>query len=103
MTSTQLKSVPVLRDGQLIGTISRSDLLRTLAHSDTRIREDVLAAISEQFPSTTVWDVIVKDGTVELHGHADALTTQVVDVITKTVAGVSRVAVLDTPHQEGNP
>lgn len=106
MTSTRLKSVPVLRDGELVGTVSRSDLLRILAHSDARIREDVLAAISEQFPGTAVWDVIVRDGSVELHGCADALTTQVVDVIAKTVAGVSRVTVLDTPHQpsgEGNP
>lgn len=103
MTSTRLKSVPVVRDGDLVGTVSRSDLLRTLAHSDARIREDVLAAIDEQFPGTTVWDVIVQDGSVELHGRADALTTQVVDVIAKTVAGVSRVAVLDTPHREANP
>jgi CBS domain-containing protein len=103
MTSTRLKSVPVVRDGDLVGTVSRSDLLRTLAHSDARIREDVLAAIDEQFPGTTVWDVVVRDGNVELHGHADALTTQVVDVIAKTVAGVSRVAVLDTPHGEDKP
>jgi CBS domain-containing protein len=79
MQAQQIKRLPVLRKGDLVGVISRADLLRALALllserrvieiSDVELRKRVLAEI-EQHP----WarrvnvDATVEDGIVELRG-----------------------------------
>jgi CBS domain-containing protein len=96
MLATGLKSVPVLRAESLIGIVSRRDLMRVLAYSDARIRDDVLAAIEGLFPGERVWAVSVEEGSVHLEGRADVLTEKVVEILTRTIPGVSRVVVIDT-------
>ncbi|MGI8334312.1 CBS domain-containing protein [Actinomadura scrupuli] len=96
MITTGLKSVPVLRGDTLVGIVSRRDLMGVLAHSDARIRDDVLAAIEELLPGATTWSVSVQDGTVRLRGRADPRTQEIVDVLARTVPGVSRVDIVGT-------
>jgi len=80
MEAQQIKRLPVLKKGQLIGIISRSDLLRALtqllaasrhvvATSDAEIRRRVLAEIDKHpwAPRVNI-DATVKDGVVELRG-----------------------------------
>lgn len=100
MMRTGIKSVPVLRDEEIVGMVSRRDLMAVLAHSDGRIRDDVLAAIRECCPDAAGWAVTVRDGVVELHGDADENARRVADVVVRTVPGATRV-VLTAP--EGGP
>ncbi len=79
MESRHVKRLPVMRNGRLVGIVSRADLLRALARllpehnvgaiSDAELGRRVLAEIDRQkwAPRTNV-DVTVKNGIVELHG-----------------------------------
>jgi CBS domain-containing protein len=90
MIRTRVKSVPVVRDGAVIGIVSRRDLMRMLAHGDERIREDVLAALeAAAVGGTATTRVAVRDGIVELYGEDDP--PGIADVIARTVPGVVRV------------
>jgi CBS-domain-containing membrane protein len=73
-----IKRVPVLRDGKLVGIVSRSNLIRALASvapdmqatssSDQEIREAVLHELSGYRWSLPRHGVIVQDGVVHLWG-----------------------------------
>lgn len=79
-----IKRVPVLKDGKLIGIVSRADLLRGLAAhkaplpplstpDDHAIRKAVLDLVArEDWVSHGSFGVIVTDGKVELWGLVDS-------------------------------
>jgi CBS domain-containing protein len=104
MISTGVKGVPVLRADRLVGIVSRRDLMRMMLahsdsrHSDARVRDDVLVAIRDCFPSGPRWTVTVSAGVVRLEGRADRHAARAVDVLARTVPGVARVAVVDAPN-----
>jgi CBS-domain-containing membrane protein len=91
MVAKRVKSVPVLRDHELVGMVSRRDLMGMLVQSDTALRAAVLAALREQYPSGQSWEVTVKEGEVVLHGHSGERIDKIADLLTRTVPGVSRV------------
>ncbi|TPK68636.1 MULTISPECIES: CBS domain-containing protein [unclassified Mesorhizobium] len=74
----RIKRVPVLRDGQVVGIVSRANLVRALViarkgwrapalHDDSSIRMEIVDALrSESWPSSS--DVIVNNGVVTLWG-----------------------------------
>jgi CBS domain-containing protein len=76
METNRIKRVPVMRDGKLVGIISRANLVRALAAASTEpiaategddhsIRQKLLAELSRR-DWVKLWaeDVIVKDGVV---------------------------------------
>lgn len=95
---TRIKSVPVVDALAVVGIISRRDLIGMLARGDARIRDDVLAAITEITPGDLPWDVAVQDGVVELRGPHDEQAQQIVEVLARTVPGVTRVHVRPSAH-----
>ncbi|TMQ90278.1 CBS domain-containing protein [Actinomadura soli] len=95
MMKTRIKSVPVLAGSDIVGIVTRQDLIAILAHDDARIRDDVLASIAEYGPGVSHWDVSVRHGVVELHGRADASAKRIADVLAQTVPGVTQVSVRD--------
>lgn len=78
-----IKRVPIVRDGRIVGIVSRANLLQALAgrgapsasrapEDDAKIREAVLAKLtSEPWARPAMVNVIVQDGTVELWGVVD--------------------------------
>lgn len=93
MMRTRIKSVPVLDGDDIVGIVSRRDLIAILARSDARIRDDVLAAIEEYAPDGRRWEVSVRDGAVELRGGADEPARRIADILARTVPGVTRVSI----------
>jgi CBS domain-containing protein len=79
MESKQIKRLPVLQNNELVGIVSRADLLRALvrllpernvlATSDAELRKRVLSEIDKQrwAPRSTI-DASVENGIVELRG-----------------------------------
>ncbi len=82
LETKRIKRVPVLRDGKLVGIVSRANLLRALAMrlqatppvpaDDRRIRTDLLAELRQHKWGAMVaqLDVTVEDGVVDLWGIA---------------------------------
>lgn len=103
LETRHIKRVPVLREGRLVGIVSRADLLRGLAVSkgrsaapasdDAAIRQAVLDALGRQeWLSVTPARVVVNHGVVHLWGHA--LSQEEVGamrVVAENVPGVKEV------------
>jgi CBS domain-containing protein len=98
-----IKRVPVLRDGRLVGIVSRADLLRSLGsrlgaaprESDRAIRAALLAELSRNpswAPRPAEVTVLVQDGVVHYWGYvrSDA-QRQAMVVAAERVAGVRHV------------
>jgi CBS domain-containing protein len=98
----RIKRVPVVRDGRVVGIVSRADLVRGLAvrsietatvADDRAIREGVLAVLRGQpWWIGTYQTVVVIDGVVHLWGMArSAAERAAIRVAAETVPGVRGV------------
>jgi CBS domain-containing protein len=100
-----IKRVPVVRDGRLVGLVSRADLLRAFvvapvgaaakrpARGDNALREEILTRIKAQpWGDTLMLNVVVEDGRVELWGAARSEEQrQAIRVLAERVPGVQAV------------
>jgi CBS domain-containing protein len=92
MTSSNLKSVPVIDDeGRLVGVVSRSDLIRVRARADQQIERDVDSMLVHM--GHRGWLVEVSDGSVEINGPVTDLERSIAEISAATVAGVIAVKV----------
>jgi CBS domain-containing protein len=103
MERHRIKRIPVVRAGQVVGIVSRANLLRALAsvaaeippgpQSDEAIHEGVLSELDRQSwgPRNSI-DVIVRNGVVELWGTViDSRLRDAARVAAETVPGVKAV------------
>lgn len=103
LETKRIRRVPVLRDGRLVGVVSRADLLRAVMApvgsgadqeaSDPRIRREIYAAMREQpWISARFVFPMVKDGVVTFHGFlAGQEAMMALRVLAEGVAGVKEV------------
>lgn len=90
MTSTAVKSLPVVDRGRVVGVISRSDVVHLLARSD----EHIFGEIDELLRSAGLeCEIDVDDGNVRIDGPADPHQRRIVEVIAGSVPGVISVVV----------
>ncbi|HEU0246757.1 MAG TPA: CBS domain-containing protein [Gaiellaceae bacterium] len=74
MTDRRVKRLPVVKDGQLVGIISRSDLVRAYARPDAEIEHEITEAVLQR----SFWldpgrvAVTVRGGDVTLTGVVDS-------------------------------
>lgn len=107
MEKHRIKRLPVLRDGKVVGIVSRANLLHALAPlaaksspavdrslaNDTQIRNRILAEIDKQIwaPRALV-EIGVTDGVVHLRGTVlDEKDRPALRVLAENVPGVERV------------
>jgi len=101
MERRRIKRLPVMRDGKMVGIVSRSNLMHALASlardagtptgDDRTIRENILAALQQQGWALGV-EVVVKDGVAELWGTVmDDRERRACIVAAENVAGVKQV------------
>jgi CBS-domain-containing membrane protein len=96
-----IKRVPVLRDGELVGIVSRANLLRGLiarkaagpaSGDDTSVRRDVLKSIEDSGVRNAFIDVVVAGGVAQLWGAAESDDEKdAVRVAASNTPGVGRV------------
>ncbi len=103
MEQRRVKRLPVVRAGQVVGIVSRANLLHALAsiarelpveaEGDTAIRERVLAALGqERWVPKDFINVVVRNAVVELWGTIlDERERQAVRVAAENVPGVKGV------------
>ncbi|BCH28636.1 hypothetical protein MesoLjLc_05660 [Mesorhizobium sp. L-8-10] len=112
MGEREIKRVPVLRDGTLVGIVTRADLLYAVAtaklpdttRGDEAIRRSILARFDENAGLQDLnISVTVADGIVHLWGEVDAEECRrAARVVAEGVRGVEGVvAHFSTTEQEG--
>ena len=85
MTSTVVKSLPVVDHGRVVGVVSRGDIIHLLSRQDPRIE----AEIDELFRQADQdWLVQVADGVATVDGPSDELEQQLAQTLVGTVPGV---------------
>jgi CBS domain-containing protein len=105
METKRIKRVPVLRDGMIVGIISRANLVRALACSqsasaspvegdDRTIRANLLAELGgRKWVKLWAEDIIVQDGTVHfwLSDERSEAEREALRIAAENVPGVRRV------------
>jgi CBS domain-containing protein len=99
-----IKRVPIVEGGKLVGIVSRANLLQALASltkqvevatevNDSQIRDKVLTQLNtEPWTRTSLINVIVQDGTVELWGVVESASEKkAVRVAAEATPGVRAV------------
>jgi predicted transcriptional regulator len=84
-----LKRAPVVRDGAVVGMITRSDLLRPYLRTDSEIRADVEEVLLDDGPAPHGLEVEVEGGVVRLNGLVADRRQQAITVrLARGVEGV---------------
>ncbi len=90
LVDTQIKSLPVVRDGRVVGMISRRDIIAVLARQDQLIEAEVDEALRQ---AGFECSVEVNDGVVHLFDADDPESAKVAQVIASRVRGVVAVSI----------
>jgi CBS domain-containing protein len=102
MESSGVKRLPVLRGDRLVGIVTRSDFLATVADlagtaagpaaDDERIRTEVAAAIAQAAWRPCKLKVTARDGIVSLSGVVESKNARLATIVAaENVAGVKQV------------
>ena len=102
MERRHLKRMPVIKDGKLIGIVSRSNLIRALAsapsasggeaHDDAGMRDAIVHEMRGQRWGLPKQAVLVKDGVAHLWGVVDSEEEKrAIRVAAESVPGIKRV------------
>jgi CBS-domain-containing membrane protein len=92
LVDTQIKSLPVVEHGRVVGIVSRSDVIAVLARQDMLIESEV----DELLRAAGVECIAsVNDGVVRLDSAANPEELRIARVIAGSVAGVIGVAATD--------
>jgi CBS domain-containing protein len=106
LEAKRVKRVPVMRDGKVVGIISRANIVRAVGATkgtsaspgeddDRSVRGQLLAELSREEWAASIWpeDVIVRDGVVHywLSDDEPAEKRQALRVAAETIAGVRGV------------
>jgi CBS domain-containing protein len=88
MLERGIKSIPVVREGRVVGIVARRDLLKALARGDQDIARDLRALLEEELGPPSPYQVVVRDGVVELTGPPDPTTRRLATLLVRGVPGV---------------
>jgi CBS domain-containing protein len=87
--------LPVVKDGRLVGIVTRADLVRAFTRSDPAIAEEIRADVVERamwLPAGQI-EIAVRNGEVELTGEVGTRTdAEVLERLARRVLGVVGVS-----------
>jgi CBS domain-containing protein len=90
MLDYQVRCVPVLEDGELLGVVSRRDILRSLVRTDAVVQAEVQTRLDVYAGGQRRWLAAVTDGEAIVSGEFDDDAQEtIVGILARTVPGVS--------------
>lgn len=89
---TSFKSFPVVRDGLLVGVVSRSDVVRALARPDDAVLAEVRVVLAEL--GAPGWEATLVHGEVLVTGPANSRDEDLATRLAASVLGVRAVRVV---------
>src|SRR5215831_14335665 len=94
MLEANVKRFPVMRGEQVVGVVSRHDLVKVIARTDEDVEAEVQRALNEEGMRLTSLVVRVRDGVVELSGSGDRQTLRLAEILARSVPGVLEVRIV---------
>jgi CBS domain-containing protein len=94
MLDRQVRSLPVVDAGGVVGIVSRRDVLRVLVRTDAEIVRDLEAILDELPSSLGAWSVTVHEGAVQWRGSGPNDVPPFLRKVAFTVPGVVDARVL---------
>jgi CBS domain-containing protein len=92
MLDWNVRSLPVLEAGRIVGIVSRRDLVRAAVRTDEVLRAELQHRLDEYAGDHLRWSVSVSDGACTVTGQFDdEVEKTVVTVMARTVAGIGSV------------
>lgn len=95
MLDRRVKRIPIMEGTRVVGIVSRRDLLRVLARSDTEIQAELEDLLDEEISTLGRFTATVSAGVVTLAGPADRSSRHLAEILSRSVAGVISVKFVD--------
>lgn len=92
MLDNDVRSIPVLDDGAVVGIVSRRDILRAVVRGDDTLAREVQHRLDAYADGQHRWTATVEGGIARITGDFDDDTARaIVTVLARTVPGVGAV------------
>ncbi|WP_203901617.1 CBS domain-containing protein [Virgisporangium aliadipatigenens] len=96
MLDCNVRSLPVIEGGQIVGIVSRRDVVRAAVRTDEVLRAELQHRLDEYAGEHLRWNVSVVDGACTVTGvFDDDVEKTVVSVMARTIAGIGTVRMVD--------
>jgi signal-transduction protein with cAMP-binding, CBS, and nucleotidyltransferase domain len=96
LSESHIRQVPVLNDTELIGIVSRRDLIKWMARSDAALTLDVATVLGDEARHLANLEVSVHQGVAYIVGEAAQDTLALAAKVARTVPGVVDTRVTQT-------
>ncbi len=94
MLDDRIRCIPIVDGSQVVGVVTRRDLVRVLARTDTTVSAEVQRVL-DLYGGGRKWTVVVSDGEAVIGAESsDEETDRVLTALAGAVPGVLRVRVL---------